>query len=206
VFVLAEDAAGQRLHAAVRKRLRDREGVDLFTWLELDGEPVLRGAADGPPPHGAVAVVERGGETLRFCPGGPTADRRGDSWQMDGDPATLAGSIDRGIFDSAAYPNALGRLWAALQAPHAGEILLSAAVGYELVDWGGVTHCPGGSHGSLEAGDSLGPLVLCGLDPETVPERDQWTIADVAGLVRAHFDAGAPAAEPPRAPAFAGRS
>ena len=36
---------------------------------------------------------------------------------------------------------------AALAAPHAGEILISASPGYELVDWGGITHCPGGSHG-----------------------------------------------------------
>ena len=63
-------------------------------------------------------------------------------------------------FASAEYPDGLARLWAALTAPHAGDILISAQEGYEFVDWGGVTHCPGGSHGALAAGDSLGPLLL----------------------------------------------
>jgi hypothetical protein len=205
VYVISEGPAGRRLHAAVRERLRDRDGVDLYAWLELDGEPVLRAEADGPPPPGATAVVERDGRSLRFQPGGPVADRRSETWRLDGDPGTLAGEITDGTFDSTTYPNALGRLWSALQAPHAGEILLSAAVGYELVDWGGVTHCPGGSHGSLEAGDSLGPLVLCGIEADVVPERDQWTIADVAGLVRGHFNV-APGAAELREPAFAGGS
>jgi hypothetical protein len=55
------------------------------------------------------------------------------------------------------------------------------------VDWGGVSHCPGGSHGALEAGDSLGPLLLCGLEPGVESLREQWAISDVAGLVLGHF-------------------
>ena len=38
--------------------------------------------------------------------------------------------------------------------------------------------------------------MLCGLDPGTVPRRDQWTIADVAGLVRAHFGDAEPGTAP----------
>ena len=54
------------------------------------------------------------------------------------------------------------------------------------MDWGGVTHIPGGSHGSLRAADSLGTLLTVGLDGER-PEREQWAISDVAGLVAGHF-------------------
>ena len=57
------------------------------------------------------------------------------------------------------------------------------------MDWGGVTHIPGGSHGSLRAADSLGTLLTVGLDGER-PEREQWAISDVAGLVAGHFGLG----------------
>jgi hypothetical protein len=192
VYVLAGGRRGGRLHHRVRDRLRELDGVDLACWLELDGRPVLRGDADGPPPPGSVAVVERAGATLRFRPGGAIRDRRGEPWELQGDPAALAGQISGGGFDAPAYPNALARLWSALCAPHAGEILISAAPGHELVDWGGVSHCPGGSHGSLEAGDSLGPLLVCGLEPGVATAREQWTIADVAGLVGGHFGTSTP--------------
>ena len=36
-----------------------------------------------------------------------------------------------------AYPDALARLWSALTCPTSGEVLLSAAPGYEFIDWGG---------------------------------------------------------------------
>jgi Type I phosphodiesterase / nucleotide pyrophosphatase len=196
VYVLADGRHGRRLHAAVRTRLRELDGVDLTCWLELDGEPVLRGDADGPPPPGCEGAVERAGSVLRFRPGAEARDRRGEGWALDGDREVLAGTISGGVFDSERYPNALARLWSALCAPHAGEILISLDDGYELVDWGGVTHCPGGSHGSLAAGDSLGPLVLCGLEPGPEDRREQWTIADVAGLVRRHFGAGSPSTPP----------
>ncbi len=203
VYVLSEGPRAARLHAAVREQLAGLAGVDLTTWLELDGSPVLRGGADGPPPEGAEAVVERDGRTMRFRPGAEVSDRRGGLWRIDGDPAALAGSLGAGRFDSETYPNALERLWSALTAPHAGEIMLSATPGYELVDWGGTTHCPGGSHGALEAGDSLGPLLLCGLEPGVEGRREQWTIADVAALVREHFDAPEPPRRVPRPAALA---
>ncbi len=65
-------------------------------------------------------------------------------------------------------------------------MLLSAAPGYEFIDWGRQAHVGGGSHGSLHASDSLGALVLSGVAlPE--PEPAQWAIRDVAPLVLRHF-------------------
>jgi hypothetical protein len=185
VYVLGDRRRADRVHAGVRGRLGELEGVDLFAWLAQGGAPHVRGA--GPAPPGVEAVVERAGAELRFRPGSAVGDRRGRLWDLDGDPAALDGTIEDGRFDSLAYPDALGRLWAALHSPHAGDILVSAASGYELVDWGGMTHCPGGSHGSLHADDSLGPLVLCGLEPGIEGTRDQWAIGDVAGVIAAHF-------------------
>ena len=187
VYVLSGERRGERAHAGVRRRLRDLEGVDLFAWLEHDRAPVLRVGADGPPPPGVEAVVERAGTVLRFKPGSEVEDRRGAGWRLEGEPSALAGTVADGRFESTAYPDALARLYAALVAPHAGEILISAEPGHEFVDWGGVTHCPGGSHGGLDAGDSLGPLLLCGLEPGIETVREQWAIRDVAGLVLGHF-------------------
>jgi hypothetical protein len=192
VYVLSEGRGAERAHAGVRERLQGLEGIDLFAWLEAGAAhaAVLRDGADGPPPSDAEAVVERDGAVLRFRPGLQVADRRGARWDLDGDLSALAATVSGGRFDSATYPDALARLWAALVAPHAGEILISAQLGYEFVDWGGATHCPGGSHGALEAGDSLGPLLLCGLEPGIESLREQWAISDVAGLVLGHFGVG----------------
>jgi hypothetical protein len=91
-----------------------------------------------------------------------------------------------------AYPDAFGRIWAALASDSTGELLLSADSRYEFVDWGGADHVGGGSHGSLERGDSDVPLVFlnCGPDLGSNGGRgadDEWSIADVAQVVLDHF-------------------
>ena len=80
-----------------------------------------------------------------------------------------------------AYPDAQRRLEAALKNPNAGDILVSAAPGYEFADLGGRHHAGGGSHGSLVAGDSDVPVLLVDV------EGDPRSIADFAPVVLAHF-------------------
>ena len=189
VYVLREGPAAEATHAAVREALSAFDGIDVTAWLERDGVPVLRGDDTGGPRDGCEAVVARAGSELRFRPGGGVLDRRGRGWEIGGDRSALL-ATERGRFDSAEYPDALSRLWSALVAPYAGEILVSLAPGHECLDWGGVSHCPGGSHGSLHASDSLAPLLLCGLEPGVESTREQWTIRDVAGLVHEHFGLG----------------
>ena len=173
--------------AAVAARLTVIEGVDLVCWLQdADGLPQRR-VEPGPPPVGGWAVVERGGETLCFRPGGDVADLRGGSWELDGEAAVLAATVADGRLRSEEYPDALARIWSALSAPHAGDFVVSLAPGFEAVDWGGVSHAGGGSHGSLLAGDSLGPLLFVGCGPESAAEREQWTLRDVAPVVLEHF-------------------
>ena len=48
------------------------------------------------PRAGSVAVVERAGSELRFRPGSQLRDRRGAGWDLDGDPAALAATVDGG--------------------------------------------------------------------------------------------------------------
>jgi len=73
------------------------------------------------------------------------------------------GDEDAAILD--AYPLGRERALAALRNPNAGEVLVSAAPGWELADLGGMHHAGGGSHGSLTAGDSEVPMLGIGIDP-----------------------------------------
>jgi len=84
------------------------------------------------------------------------------------------------------YPDAAWRTRSALANPNAGELLVSAAEGWELEDLGGRHHAGGGSHGSLVAGDSLVPLVTVGLRSE--PRR----IVEVAPALLEHFGVPVP--------------
>jgi hypothetical protein len=85
------------------------------------------------------------------------------------------------------YPQGRERVAAALANPNAGEVLVSAAPGVEFADLGGRHHRGGGSHGSLEPGDSLVPMLTVGFDEQ--PD----SITRVAPLVLAHFGVEPPA-------------
>ena len=86
------------------------------------------------------------------------------------------------------HPDAARRVRAALANPNAGDLIVSAAEGWELVDMGGAHHAGGGSHGSLVAGDSLVPLLTVGLDAD--PRR----ITEIAPAALARLGVDAPAA------------
>ncbi len=174
IYALNE-AERDAMRASVVTRALALEGVDLVLWLERDAREVPREAV--------IASGERG--ELRFAPAGALSDPRGGEWSIEGELAVLAARVADGLLLTPDYPDALARAWAALTCPTSGEVLLSAAPGYEFLDWGGAAHVGGGSHGSLHASDSLGALVLCGLD--TVEEPAQWAIRDIAPLVNRHF-------------------
>ena len=132
-------------------------------------------------------MVETARGELRFRPGSQLSDRRGVRWDVEGELAALSLRPVDGALDDADYPDGLARLWSALTTPNAGDLLVSLEHGYECVDWGGSTHVGGASHGALRAGDSLGPLVLCGLEAGVEDARRQWALRDIAGLVLDHF-------------------
>jgi hypothetical protein len=188
VYVLSGGRRHAGAHAAVRARMREMAGVEVLAWVsDGSGTPVERGGVGPPLGDSLEVVVESDAGDLVFRPGAGVGDRRGDRWDIDGELAVLRAEIRDGRLDSVGYPNVLSRLWSALMAPHAGDIVCSLADGYECVDWGGATHIGGGSHGSLQAGDSLGPLLLVGFESGVETSHEQWTLRDVAALVLEHF-------------------
>jgi hypothetical protein len=107
-------------------------------------------------------VARRDREELRFAPSA-------GGWQTTGATEVLH------------QPDALERAWAALSNPNAGDLIVSAAPGVEFADLGGRAHVGGGSHGSLEIGDSEVPMLSVGAGAPPV------RIVDVTPRVLDHF-------------------
>jgi hypothetical protein len=105
--------------------------------------------------------------------------------RFEGDDVVARRDGADGPVDELDHPRAAERVRAALANPNAGELLVSAADGWEFADIGGRHHGGGGSHGSLTAADSIVPMLSIGLDAEL--ER----ITDVTPAVLAHFGVGA---------------
>jgi hypothetical protein len=195
VYVLTQGRRRLRAHDDVRRRIVGREEVDLLAWLAgADGKPLERVGTGTPGLHGVEAVVQacagsaaETGAEIRFRPGTGGEDLRGQGWDLAGDASVLGIEQRDGRLASDSHPDPLGRLWSALVAGHAGDVLVSLASGYETVDWGGMTHVGGGSHGALQAEDSRLPLLTVGFEPEVMERHEQWRIADAAELVAAHF-------------------
>jgi hypothetical protein len=175
IYALDPDRRDELVRRAL-DAVSDLEGVDLAMWLR---------GADGDAPEAVIRAP--GGSELRFTPGGELTDLRGERWSVEGDLTVLAAAVHDGRFETPDYPDALARVWSALRCQNSGDILLSAAPGYEFVDWGGADHVGGGSHGSLHRTDSLGALLWCGTGPDTRTVREQWSLRDVTPMIRSHF-------------------
>jgi hypothetical protein len=112
--------------------------------------------------EGAEAYVRRGGEEARLVPG-EAVDLLEDT------------------------PDGVERAWSALQNPNAGDVLVSAAPGFEFADLAGRHHVGGGSHGSLAGGDSEVPMLTIGID--AMPRA----VVDVAPAIIQYFGVEPPA-------------
>jgi predicted AlkP superfamily pyrophosphatase or phosphodiesterase len=179
VYVLTDHHA-DALRSDVVRRALALDGVELVMWLERD--------AHGAPAEGVIARPSIG--ELRFGPGGDVRDARGGRWSLEGELTVLGGAVRDGVLSTPEHPDALARAWSALSCPTSGDVLLSAEPFHEFLDWGRQGHVGGGSHGSLRGEDSLGALILCGLElPVEAPA--QWSIRDVAPLVLGHFGVAA---------------
>jgi len=93
--------------------------------------------------------------------------------------ARRAGDEDDALLDE--YPDGRARAEAALRNPNSGEVLVSAAAGWEFVDLAGRHHLGGGSHGSLTASDSEVPMLTVGLGEPPA------SITGIKSIVADHF-------------------
>jgi type I phosphodiesterase/nucleotide pyrophosphatase len=119
---------------------------------------------------------EAAAETVLFLEGDDVIARReGEEVHIDSDDA---------LFD---YPDGGARASAALRNRNGGDVIVSAAPGFEFADLAGRHHAGGGSHGSLRRGDSEVPMLTIGLDAQ--PQ----SIVDIAPAVLQHFGIEPPA-------------
>jgi hypothetical protein len=146
-------------------RLGDAAPTPRVLAERLDGDPaadVVLFAEE------AAVVARRDGAELRI-------EAVDDDVRLEGDAAVLD------------QPDAVARALAAVRCPNAGEVIVSAAAGWEFEDLGGGHHRGGGSHGSLLEGDSVVPLLTVALD--AAPPR---AVVDVAPAILGHFGVQAP--------------
>jgi predicted AlkP superfamily pyrophosphatase or phosphodiesterase len=93
--------------------------------------------------------------------------------------ARCAGDEDVALLE--VHPDGVARMEAALRNANAGEVLVSAAPGWEFVDLAGRHHTGGGSHGSLAASDSEVPMLTVGLGEPPA------SITGIKSLILDHF-------------------
>jgi hypothetical protein len=130
---------------------------------------------DAEPSAGVVLFREEGAVVARRAGADLRLRATESGITLDGDPAVLD------------QPDGVARAWAAAHCPNSGDVVVSAAEGWEFADLGGKHHLGGGSHGSLDAGDSVVPVLTVGLGGETPAG-----VTDVAPLVLRHFGVEAP--------------
>jgi predicted AlkP superfamily pyrophosphatase or phosphodiesterase len=122
-------------------------------------------------------------ELARRLDGFPAVDV---TLRLEGGDAVARRDGADGPVEKLDHPDVASRARSAVANPNAGELLVSAAEGWELTDLGGRHHVGGGSHGSLLAGDSFAPVLTVGLQAEL------RRITDVAPAVLGHFGVEVP--------------
>ena len=141
--------ASNRVAMVYRLDARPRAGRRIAErMLESPAAELAMFAEDG------WLVVRRGGGELRFRRGPGEADARGNRvHRRRATPTCCTRSCTR--------TRSSGSRGCSL-CPAAGDVIVSAAPGYEFADSGGAHHAGGGSHGSLRAEDSIVPLITAG--------------------------------------------
>jgi type I phosphodiesterase/nucleotide pyrophosphatase len=166
---------------SLEHRLAEVEGVLVAASNRAGQVYRLPGCRDDARSLAARLETEAAAEVVLFCEGDEVVARR------DGEECRVSdGRVVAGDASLLGYPDGPARVWAAARNPNAGDVLVSAAEGYEFTDLAGRHHSGGGSHGSLVAGDSEVPIVTVGLD------GDPRSIVELAPAALAHFGIGSP--------------
>jgi hypothetical protein len=177
-IVLCSDHGQTRVdrHVQLQRHFAVDDGV-LVTASNRAGMVYrLRESAPTPRDLAERLDADDAAETVLFREGDDAFARR-DGEEVRVDP-------HEPLFD---YPDGGVRAWAALQNPNAGDVIVSAARGFEFADLAGRHHAGGGSHGSLLRGDSEVPMLTIGLDLQ--PQ----SIVEIAPAILQHFGVQPPA-------------
>jgi hypothetical protein len=187
----AHDALA-RSDAAVAALMDAAGGPDEF----LDRYAVLVCSDHGQSHVGQTATLDAGGDLVTASNRAAmvyTETPRAVAERLDSEPsagivlfledgavvARRDGDEDTALLDE--VPDGRARAARALGNPNAGEVLVSAAPGWEFNDLAGRHHLGGGSHGSLEVADSEVPMLSVGLG---LPPS---SITGIKGSVATHF-------------------
>ena len=139
---------------AVRRRLAETEGIDLVCWLEdLDGAPLVRhepGMTDRRRRPPSSSAARRSSALPAGRQGGRPA--RAGAGRSKATSAPLSAEVEDGALRSDEYPDPLARVYVGADSPQRRRLHRLPLPGYEAVDWGGVSHAGGGSHGALHRG------------------------------------------------------
>lgn len=135
--------------------------------------------------NNSYCVLQGGTEKkVLFSHRGPYWDEYGQTWDFDGDLNVVDAHLqenERLVFGD--YPDAFSRLVSALEGRTECRIVVSARPGYEYLGEGAPIHPGGGSHGSLEQGDSTVPMIIAGASPQLEHPR----IIDLFSVILEHF-------------------
>jgi hypothetical protein len=169
----------------IARRAAECPATDISAWFDREHREIR--VVGGPDRVDAELRIRRdpehGTPTVRAASTGDASDR----WHVEGDLELLDIGRDEGTFTYGDYPDALQRLTAAIDCVNTGDVLISAAPGWEFHDIGGGSHT-GGSHGSLHIVDSTAPLITAGLDHGASTEGLHTVrLTDIAPLVSKHL-------------------
>lgn len=111
-------------------------------------------------------------EKFTFSPNGKYTDRYNQSWELNGASSVLDLTInEQNEIQYGDYPDALARLYGALNSHEGRFVVVDAKPGYEFIGKYSPTHVGGGGHGSLHKEDSLTPLIIVGTDDKPQHNR-----------------------------------
>jgi len=146
--------------------LKKETRIDLISWKE----------------NGWIHVVQAGtSKEFKYKPNGKITDAYGQSWTLGNNPEVLDLHINKhqNTLQYREYPDALKRLYGALNSHEGNFLVVSAKQGYELSGQSSPTHKGGGGHGSLHRMESLVPLIISG----TNEKPDHARIVDLKSYI-----------------------
>lgn len=139
------------------EQLKEDSRIDVVAWKNGQDIHVASGIKDG---------------LLTFRPDGAYTDVYSQSWSVEGELDILDLQLTKNQFLTYGdYPDALARLYGALQSHEGRFIVVNAKPGCEFKAQSTPFHLSGAAHGSLHRQESNVPLIIAGTDEKPAFSR-----------------------------------